>query len=475
MKYFHIIIIVCAFLLTACPHSVEKMIDDSLPPKGEKRVYIKGAANLNTILTENSDNEDSSGAEFHMEIRQINAGNYPESIELRANVFDSKGRFVLGLAPPYFRGKDYRKYWKKISDSSLNEKYFPDNFDVREVRIDKGQPYAVSFVLDHSGSMGDKRTRKLQKAVKRVLGIIKRGDYVSAIKFTSKLFKEVRLTNDREKFASYFSVDGRKALGDGTALYDAAALSIEELNKAPKGYEKAMALFTDGMDGSSKATLDSILIYAKKSDVVIYPIVFGIGFVDFEALQKMADYTGGQLYHIYSEKEFTYVFADIYITLNNFYRIRYKPPFAEALHEVELELNLNGDSIHADGLYDRSVFRENEPVGTVVFLNIEFETGSFEIKKESFNLITKVAGAMKKNRQLEIKICGHTDDVGEDEKNLDLSINRAKSVRDELVKMGVNCKRLKTEGFGESMPLVPNTSPENRKKNRRTEFIVIKN
>ncbi|MPN11445.1 Photosystem I P700 chlorophyll a apoprotein A2 [bioreactor metagenome] len=54
-----------------------------------------------------------------------------------------------------------------------------------------------------------------------------------------------------------------------------------------------------------------------------------------------------------------------------------------------------------------------------------------------------------------------------------LSLERAKSVRNELIKLGVENNRLKVKGYGKTKPIVPNDTEENRKKNRRTEFIVI--
>jgi outer membrane protein OmpA-like peptidoglycan-associated protein len=56
---------------------------------------------------------------------------------------------------------------------------------------------------------------------------------------------------------------------------------------------------------------------------------------------------------------------------------------------------------------------------------------------------------------------------------LQLSNERAKSVRNELTKLGIDGNRLKIKGYGKTQPIAPNDSDENRKRNRRTEFIVI--
>jgi outer membrane protein OmpA-like peptidoglycan-associated protein len=69
---------------------------------------------------------------------------------------------------------------------------------------------------------------------------------------------------------------------------------------------------------------------------------------------------------------------------------------------------------------------------------------------------------------------GHTDDTGNEEHNLELSENRAKSVMNYLAGRGIPVKRLSFLGMGETTPLYPNTSDENRRRNRRVDFLLLK-
>jgi outer membrane protein OmpA-like peptidoglycan-associated protein len=69
-------------------------------------------------------------------------------------------------------------------------------------------------------------------------------------------------------------------------------------------------------------------------------------------------------------------------------------------------------------------------------------------------------------------IQGHTDSDGEDSKNLDLSERRANGVKNYLLSLGVAKNRLQSKGFGETSPKVENTTPENKAKNRRTDFVI---
>ena len=73
-----------------------------------------------------------------------------------------------------------------------------------------------------------------------------------------------------------------------------------------------------------------------------------------------------------------------------------------------------------------------------------------------------------------IEIGGHTDDVGDEDKNQALSEKRANTVLQYLIKKGIDSKRLTAKGYGETKPVAYNTTAEGRQKNRRTEVSIIK-
>ena len=73
-----------------------------------------------------------------------------------------------------------------------------------------------------------------------------------------------------------------------------------------------------------------------------------------------------------------------------------------------------------------------------------------------------------------VEISGHTDSVGNDESNRALSENRANAVRNHLIKLGIHKDLLTTKGYGETMPVATNDTPEGRQKNRRVELKFIK-
>jgi OmpA-OmpF porin, OOP family len=106
---------------------------------------------------------------------------------------------------------------------------------------------------------------------------------------------------------------------------------------------------------------------------------------------------------------------------------------------------------------------------------IKFATGSAKIVgAESQQILSEVAQALKDNPQIKkIRIEGHTDSVGNDNTNLTLSDNRAKSVMSALIKLNVDPGRMEAVGYGETKPIASNSTAAGRAENRRTEFNII--
>ncbi|MEY4110161.1 MAG: Outer rane porin precursor, partial [Bacteroidota bacterium] len=109
----------------------------------------------------------------------------------------------------------------------------------------------------------------------------------------------------------------------------------------------------------------------------------------------------------------------------------------------------------------------------VILKNVFFQTASFSLEEKSTDELDKLSALMKNTPNLKIEIGGHTDNVGDKQKNIILSENRAKSVFDYLVKSGVEAARLSFKGYGDSQPVADNTNENGRAENRRTEFKVV--
>jgi outer membrane protein OmpA-like peptidoglycan-associated protein len=109
----------------------------------------------------------------------------------------------------------------------------------------------------------------------------------------------------------------------------------------------------------------------------------------------------------------------------------------------------------------------------IVLNNLYFASFQTTILPESEAALQQLYEMLAGNPELRIRIVGHTDDVGTDEDNQVLSEGRAKSVRQAMIDRGIDPARIEAEGRGEKEPVVPNTSDENRAKNRRVEFVIL--
>jgi outer membrane protein OmpA-like peptidoglycan-associated protein len=109
----------------------------------------------------------------------------------------------------------------------------------------------------------------------------------------------------------------------------------------------------------------------------------------------------------------------------------------------------------------------------VVLNNIFFETGKATLSGESKLELERAIDLLKKNPSMMIEIGGHTDNVGDDMSNVKLSHDRAKSVRDYIVRGGIATNRLQSKGYGKMNPVADNNTEDGRQANRRTEFVIL--
>ena len=110
--------------------------------------------------------------------------------------------------------------------------------------------------------------------------------------------------------------------------------------------------------------------------------------------------------------------------------------------------------------------------GMVILNNIFFETNKYDLLPESKTELQQLIFFLKENPTISIEIGGHTDNIGEDESNLILSKNRAKTVYEYLIINKIPLKNISFKGYGESQPISDNTTEQGRKNNRRTEFKI---
>lgn len=111
--------------------------------------------------------------------------------------------------------------------------------------------------------------------------------------------------------------------------------------------------------------------------------------------------------------------------------------------------------------------------GAVITLkNVFFDFDKSELKTSSYPVLNRLLEYMQSGEIKKVEISGHTDSYGVDDYNMKLSQRRVDAVKEFLRRNGISEDRMIAKGFGETQPVAPNDTPENRAKNRRVEFKI---
>lgn len=155
------------------------------------------------------------------------------------------------------------------------------------------------------------------------------------------------------------------------------------------------------------------------------------------------------------------------------------PPPAEPAREPDVDSD-------GDGVVDRLDRCPDTPRGTevgvhgcpdvlLVLTGVKFKFDSSQIEPASSQILNRAVEALRKANSVNVRIVGHTDNIGTNAYNQKLSQRRADAVRDYLIKHGISGSRLSTDGMGEDRPVASNNTEEGRFQNRRVEFHVVRN
>ncbi len=117
----------------------------------------------------------------------------------------------------------------------------------------------------------------------------------------------------------------------------------------------------------------------------------------------------------------------------------------------------------------------NDTVKVLFPRNVMFDFDQAKVRPDFFPVLSRFAAVLAEHHRTGILILGHTDNVGQDQHNFELSTRRADSARAVLHGFGVSANRLNSWGLGTRMPVASNETSEGRSLNRRVEFIVLYN
>lgn len=118
------------------------------------------------------------------------------------------------------------------------------------------------------------------------------------------------------------------------------------------------------------------------------------------------------------------------------------------------------------------VRRDGDQIHLIMPGNITFNTAEYSIKSSFYGTLNSVAKVLYKYKDTNLDIIGHTDSIGSEADNYQLSQNRAYSVADYLASQGVPARRLSPSGAGESQPIADNMYESGRSQNRRVELYI---
>ncbi len=135
--------------------------------------------------------------------------------------------------------------------------------------------------------------------------------------------------------------------------------------------------------------------------------------------------------------------------------------------------NIDGRELGQYTEVERDLYLTPLEVGASIRLNnLFFDTGKYALRATSYSELNRLVKIMQINSRMVIEITGHTDNVGSEENNQQLSENRAGAVLNYLVSKGIGKERLSKRGFGESQFIGENTTEAGRQLNRRVEFVI---
>jgi VWFA-related protein len=466
-----LVILAFGFFIASCRSFDEaiKPVIDNAPPDSGQRLYVTG-----TRAYQSSDRDN-----LLLNVWRIDSDPFPDSVQVYTRVMDNDGNFISELAPPYYQGAgNYREIWSGLSEQIGDDgpTFEIDDFHVREFSSKDGIPFEIALALDYSGSMGS-NISFLESAAVTFINLKLPQDRIAIVKFDDEARIAVPPTSDKGDLIAEYGRQGLAGYGGYTALYSAGMLGTQQVANAPKEHPRALILFTDGEDNSSTVTSGDLFKYCKEHSVPVFAVAFGA--VNRNILENLALGTGGKFYQTNDPEELEQIFKDIYLSLRNYYLITYTPPRYDGKHIVNIALNPPGGdrTIAATAEYEKYGYGTRDTTRkapTKLPNEVLFAYDSHELLPGAEEYIRLWAEAMEENPRMLLEIRGHTDSIGTRGYNLDLSEKRARAVFDAIVALGVDPDRLRYTGLGEDQPEVPNDSEANRARNRRTEFIILR-
>lgn len=401
---------------------------------------------------------------------------FDDRVEFEVVLSNDKGRTIGGYAPPYIQaGQDAVSLWREYIHSHLNVSATDDRISIAEERRAQDMSFAVAFVLDHSLSMTMPRAIRMQRAIQQAMSVFERDDYVSVVKFTSKVRTEVPLSNDKPTYMASFKVNGINFRDDGTAIHDAAIAGLRQIETAPASARRVLIVFTDGEDNASTATMDEVRRVAREVHATVFAVTYGVG--QDEELAQLAQSTGGRIHRLHDVYDFDRVFLGIYNGLRHSYIVRVDHRSRKNENDLftgAVEPTSTGyGSLTASEILPMiniSHVRVDEQITTseklALGINLSYLETS-DLHPSEIEKLDALATLMIQRNDLTVEILNEGS-----QSDATVGMRRTQAVRELLVRRGVDPRRV--QGYGQGREARQNSHHSPTQSGNQTTFIFKK-
>jgi len=341
---------------------------------------------------------------------------------------------------------------------------------VEKLSVNERVPVDFIFIIDKTGSM----QKYIDDVKKNVSGfttnLVRRGiDYnIGLILFSDYVEEQYNPTDNVLTFLGWLNyVRAKGGLDEKENALEALEAACNM--KFRPSANKVAVLITDAPfhsageegEGTTDQTMESIIELLKQKEVRLFSIV-PPKLKNYEVISKS---TRGTFFDI--DYPFSTILDNFSNQLTSIYALRYRS-----------EQKVIPDSINIALLNEQKqqLVRKIIPIvelgRKLIIENLLYKTGSYELP-DSVDELEVLKEFMLNKPNVAILVEGHTDSVGSHALNDRLSHARAESVKNYLIRKGVNPQRIRTKGYGKRRPIASNETDFGRKLNRRTEIVII--
>lgn len=342
---------------------------------------------------------------------------------------------------------------------------------VQKITVNERVLVDFVFVIDVTGSMQNYINGVRNNISNFTASLVRRGiDYqIGLVLFSDVIEKTYEPTGNVIDFMQWLAtVRASGGLDEKENALEALA-TVTKMKFRPAANRVAV-LITDapyhqkgdvGGNGVTGLTTKTAIELLTNKDIR----VFGMVPEKLEEYQKIAHKTRGTVFEL--QQSFATILDNFSNQLTNLYALKYRSDEEMLPDSIEI------------GIVDwkkTQLVKQTIPIIEIgrklIIENLLYPVNS-AVLADSVGELERIGDFLKRKPNVTIQVEGHTDSQGNDAANLKLSKLRAESVKNYLVKKGIDSERVKTVGYGESRPIASNATDFGRQLNRRTEIIII--